>query len=541
VKPTVDMPTPRAPHSHRIGPSAPAGAPVGAAAAANRPGPATTGHPSVRANTWRATSAERDERSPHSDEDHLVPHKVPIGAGAPRCCVTRLYSDQLVAYRDRGRSGVEGSTRSQEAQLRGVIALEANLGPDAPRWAPTTEEDIRVAVDTGLLKESHYIDVKREAGSSRNANKETARDIASFAIDGGPLLYGVEEDNSTGVFTCAPQPLNGLIEKIDNIARTAIEPPLVVNSVAILSDDDPSLGYVLVNISPSPVAPHMVDGRYYGRAERSKRVLSDGDVLLLHTKRESIEEQVGRLLDREIDREPVAEADRRVGHLYVVAQPINPRAGLARSLTRDDRHAGTTLVWNTEPEFRSQDIGDRIPPTPREATSQSPRANGLGLSSHAMSGPGRDVSPNQNTGEKDDGSLLDIELRDDGGIRVLVGRATFQRSANDPEYILDGLAVAYARRLVAWATAIGDRTGWRGSWMLGVHCDRLRGRTSAAHANSIRMFGATAYDELTFREVTRASHLEMQEHPNVVARRLIGRLVETLGTFATYGPDLTES
>ena len=77
--------------------------------------------------------------------------------------------------------------------------------------------------------------------------------------------------------------------------------------------------------------------------------------------------------------------------------------------------------------------------------------------------------------------------------------------------------------------------------MLGIHCDRLRGRSSFAHANNLGMFNAPAYDENTYREVTTASHLEMQQRPNTVARRVIGRLAETLGTFGHYARDLTEA
>jgi hypothetical protein len=68
--------------------------------------------------------------------------------------------------------------------------LEANLGPESPRWAHTTEEDIRVAVDTGLLKESHHLDVKREAGSGKGANKETARTRGVvLSTSDGPVTY----------------------------------------------------------------------------------------------------------------------------------------------------------------------------------------------------------------------------------------------------------------------------------------------------------------------------------------------------------------
>ncbi len=78
---------------------------------------------------------------------------------------------------------------------------------------------------------------------------------------------------------------------------------------------------------------------------------------------------------------------------------------------------------------------------------------------------------------------MDVEIREDSGVRVLVGRMTdhdMQRSDDDNLLICDGLAVAYARRIVDWAAAIGEITGWRGSWVFGLHGDRLRGLGSAA-------------------------------------------------------------
>lgn len=431
--------------------------------------------------------------------------------------------------------------RAIEAQ--GVITLEANLGPKQPRWAPTTESDIQTVVDAGLIKESHFIDAKRETGAAPSDRKETAKDLASYAIDGGALLFGVGEDKTTHRMYLDPQPLNGLIEKIDNIATMIVDPPLSVVSVEIPSDKDPTLGYVLAHIPPSPVAPHMVDGRYYARNERTRRVLQDSEVLRFHTRRESVEERAGQLLDAEIGREPVPDLERRLGHIYLVAQPIGAPAGLARRITREDRQATATLVWETEPQFINPKLAE-MPPTPRTAGSQSSRSNGAAVSSNGLSAPGRAIRRDPNSNNVDNGTLLEVELRDDGGVRVFVGHGTTEvgeTPAQRSQCILDGLAVAYAKRLIDWAVAIGVRTGWRGSWILGVHSDRLQYRTSFAHLNGFGSFTAPAYDEATYREITTASHLEMEQRPNTVARRLAGRLVETLGTFGHYGPDLTDS
>jgi hypothetical protein len=54
-----------------------------------------------------------------------------------------------------------------------------------PYWYPQSEADIQRAIDDGLLSETHYLDCKRQVGASQGERKETARDLASFAIDGG--------------------------------------------------------------------------------------------------------------------------------------------------------------------------------------------------------------------------------------------------------------------------------------------------------------------------------------------------------------------
>ena len=159
------------------------------------------------------------------------------------------------------------------------------MPPERVRWAATTEDEVRALISDGSFKESHHLDAKRETGTSPGARRETARDLASFAIDGGQLLIGVDEDKPSGTFSLAPQPLDGLVEKLEQIAATLVDPPLTIRVDDIPSDDASRAGYLLVTIPPSPLAPHMADGRYYARGERTKRALSDAEVLrcLLYT------------------------------------------------------------------------------------------------------------------------------------------------------------------------------------------------------------------------------------------------------------------
>ena len=178
---------------------------------------------------------------------------------------------------------------------------------------------------------------------------------------------------------------------------------------------------------------------------------------------------------------------------------------------------------------------DTLAPQPWDyATQRTNRARGVALSSSALV-PGRSLAPSENTEGPDDGGLLDIELRDDGGIRVLVGRMTM--TTNRPygdgsrQIVLDGLAVAYARYLISWALEISERTGWHGSWMLGLHADRLRGLSSYLYHGRLITGRVPAFDVDAYQEVTVALHLEMTQNPHAVAYRLAGRLTEALGTY----------
>lgn len=84
--------------------------------------------------------------------------------------------------------------------------------------------------------------------------------LRSLAIDGGELLIGVEEDKPARTWRRVPQPLTGLRERVEQILRQVIDPPLAVTTRPIESEADSSVGYLVVSVSPSPVAPHMVDG-----------------------------------------------------------------------------------------------------------------------------------------------------------------------------------------------------------------------------------------------------------------------------------------
>lgn len=398
-------------------------------------------------------------------------------------------------------------------------------------WYPTSEKEIKEAIEGGVLRETHYFDVKREIGSKDCDPKNIARHGASLAIDGGALLIGVEELKEDRTWRLTPQQLDGLPERAEQIVGQLVDPPLYVSVTEIPTEADPARGYLVLHIDESPLAPHMVDGVYYGRGERTRTRLSDAEVVRFHARREPIERIAEAALDDEIKRDHVPVSDRQRGHLYAVAQPLTAPRGMARSVLSGGQTALLDVTMTVERRIPN-DLAS-FSPNPQAAMSHSPRAQGAALFTYRASGPGRTVSQEHGSTNRNlEEGLVDIEFREDGGLRLLVGRMTAEWGSGDQAQVIsDGLAVAYALRLVRWAKELGDRAGYHGSWVFGLHADRLRGLQSHLFRER-HVFGpeGVTYDADDYREVTTASRLEMAGQPEAVAERLVGRLTRALGT-----------
>jgi hypothetical protein len=107
-------------------------------------------------------------------------------------------------------------------------------------------------------------------------------------------------------------------------------------------------------------------------------------------------------------------------------------------------------------------------------------------------------------------------------------------------WILDDLAVAFARRVIIWATEVGDRCGYHGAWLFGMHADGLRGFRSRHFAQEMGRSGSH-FDADFYRETSTAVHLQMKQRPGSVTAALVGRLLDGLGTRRRYTPYLTDS
>lgn len=89
-------------------------------------------------------------------------------------------------------------------------------------WVPETEDDLRGGGGQPAPRREHRsIELKREVGlPGRRTNAELARDLASLAVEGGLFLVSVDEPQDGGLAQLRPVPLEGLSERVEQVALT---------------------------------------------------------------------------------------------------------------------------------------------------------------------------------------------------------------------------------------------------------------------------------------------------------------------------------
>jgi hypothetical protein len=211
-------------------------------------------------------------------------------------------------------------------------------------WIPQAEREILAAIKAGYLVETATFDAKA-ALPAKGKSKELAKDVAAMANDGGTLLYGIGENEHGRPTVLKPFELVGAKERVDQIVRTSISEPPAIEVHEIQADDDPSLGYLVVAVPPSPRAPHMVtvgeENRYYGRSAIGNVRLTEGEVARLYERRGRWEVDRDALLKEAVGRTPM-EAREGFAYLHLVARPVMPDEGVLDRAT-GETHLGQFL------------------------------------------------------------------------------------------------------------------------------------------------------------------------------------------------------
>lgn len=392
-------------------------------------------------------------------------------------------------------------------------------------FAPKTEDELARAAAEGLLEESHTLDIKSSISSGPGANKELARDLASFAIDGGTYIVGVDE--TTAPPSLVPVPLDGLAERVEQVALARVDAPLAVRSTVIRASTNPSHGYLVVVIPPSPMAPHMVDGRYWGRNDKTKYQLSDAGVTRLIERRRQWEQSASEALDRAVADDPTPTEVRKHAHVFLVGRPVPSQPQLALGLF----HVGEwqrRLLKKISEWVRlapvNPDGPDGFAPHLGQATQPERRPQGWALSTYAFQ-HGRLVDSGA-----DEGGLIELEIDEDGSLRAFCGRGSDYRHgrsgrdlSDETRVFFERIVVGVTHQFLGVARGLSEATAFIGSWDFGLAVVNMAGTVSWEGSQAFVSMPAT-YGGRTYQSTTRATVVELEQRPQSVAERLAGRL-----------------
>lgn len=393
-----------------------------------------------------------------------------------------------------------------------------------PGWVPRSESELGEALAAGLLEETHYLDFKALIEDGKGANKELARDLAQFAIDSGALLIGVAEQKA-GPPILAPVILAGLPERIEQVALSSVDAPLYVKNEVIKSEDDAALGYVLVQVAASATAPHMVDGVYYGRGDKTRVRLSDAEVRRLHSQLEVAADQVRAEVRAYAERDPIPTDLRNNAHLYILAVPATPRREMLLEVTGGD-DAYSAMHGLVRAGLAAAALPDQFSPSLASATSFQRRQDGAAMTFGLEAG--RTVDPTRRSYE----AVVEIELSDEGTIRVMTGRFGDQMREGT-KVLFESILPTMVRQTVDIAGQVSKLANYGGLWRFAVLASDIAGLPAHVHGRAWQV-GEIVVDADTneYLSTTHAATIEVQSAPWQVTDRLAGRFVRSLGISA---------
>lgn len=405
------------------------------------------------------------------------------------------------------------------------------------KWVPRDADELLEAFDEGLLEETHWCDLKADLGS----NRESAKDMAAFSIDGGTVIIGIDEKMPNGE-PRHPVTLKGLPEKLERIARMAVHPPLQISCTTIESGDGDGKGYVLVHIPASPLAPHQVDGIYYTRVDKTVDRMPEPEVERLYQRRAQWNHDAAGMLAEHMGAVPMVDQV-HTPRLFAVARPVGGRPDMCRGVVsgREWRgKVGQLRIDVTREESIARLLDEfGVPPTDSWLSSNLPMsektASGALLSNR--------MSPGQPAKIRD----RRLEISEGGEMRLFFNALHRQLGVNGVEFI--GLELAYVvlivREFLAFARCLSERSGHSAMWDFGLGMDGL----SEVRPILNVQYPFFASDHLgypggDYRQTTRASVLELEKTPGAVAERLGGQLYRTFDvsdeTFLSVFADPTE-
>jgi Putative DNA-binding domain len=344
-------------------------------------------------------------------------------------------------------------------------------------WVPKTCDELEGALLSQSVSESTYLDFKSPLLASNGESLGLAKLMAAMSVLGGTIVLGVDEekpkaDGGPSVFRARPFILSGLRERVSQKAINRVDPPVFVETGELTRPDN--TGYLVVIIPASSSAPHMVDGRYYARTDSTNRQLNDEEVRYQHLRNTRRQESYAHLLSEEIAREPSSLKDRTGARLFAIAQPVShDKKLIQRAVYPDGLHDWVNALR----------VGVLAPATtpysPCLTNCQSVhlRSSGASLSSYYIS-PSRSIRIEDGCSEGKTKDLVDLEVNEDGGLRLFYGRASLPVPNSNETAIESLFANAIAGEvstLIQISREVSKAANFFGSWYLGVAIVNIKG------------------------------------------------------------------
>lgn len=262
----------------------------------------------------------------------------------------------------------------------------------------------------------------------------------------------------------------------------------------------------------------MVDHRYWGRGDKTKYVLSDGEVERLIALRDRWVVNAEQALTDWMAKEPLMVDKRHNAHLFVVADPVRSHERMLLDLFTGDY----TVVFRELVSGTSHHGGQFQPDMPDSHNNFSTTTDGWAWKSYALFGQ-REAGEV----EREDGALM-VEICENGQIRMMCGRAASTIPGNTQLWLIDDLCLGLTARMVSLSERVSQAAGYMGSWDFGVGLTGLNGAISYSRY-SLNHWAGPSYADEKYTATTRASLSQIEASTGPVVERLLGRLMRALG------------
>lgn len=399
--------------------------------------------------------------------------------------------------------------------------------------------------------ERHWLDFKRDLyprppasgmpaklKPKTEVHQELARDLASLAVRGGCLIFGVEEDKANHTFTVVDMPLPAHLDQTaDQVARDLIDPPLLVTPTLLANPGNPGHGMMVIEVAESPDAPHMAGGVYYGRSETGRTKLTDSDIERLILLRGRADERLQAAMADTLEADP--EPGTESAHFYLTAVPTQGLPDMLLRYTRDPAaHRNFMTIANGwHNRIAQADNGQRSEGAEMIAfasltdSRRGQRPRGAWFFNYPLSPPDRRLGvPRRALALDDSGTVHFIDMVA-GSLKNGMDQSVAERMSNGwPGGSRFNVSVLYdvivwwetfdLIRLIGWTA---EACGYSGSWLLGAELGRMRGRRSSA-------WGTNECDADQLTATSRATTRQLLDQPREAASTLLRPLFRDLGS-----------